>query len=677
MSNDSANGHVIEKNATAHPLRYDWLFALSTQLNKRCRCATDLELKAKDLSEATCLQEECIALLPEGHYKLAWYYGVLGSLRLRRSELIPSTEKHQRRVHYLSAIAAFEQAFHQENATTLAKLENGLCAGLCYYLIDEHESASKVLSQSIAMLQQVSPLCLDEKDRQKRLRNFGGMSTTACMCYLVLDDAGTAIEVLEAGRGIMANTAMKQHDQLASLKDASLELHREYIELRQLLLLPLPVERPRIQDLVSQRNENQAKLERLEDRIHQLPGLESLNKSLNASQIRQLADRGPLVVFCVDTERSFSIVITEESIVSLELSELLWSDIQANIPLVAGDERLSLQPPSKRTMAKKKMKALLGWLWDTAVKPVLAHLQILRDVEPLPLPRLWWVSGGLMGLMPLHAAGKGSKLPTENTYAHVISSYTSSFSALAFARDCQSKTSAESEPRVALVTMPQTAGRSDLATEDEAQAVRDAFSSVAGPETSKMLKELCQPTAEDVLYQVRSSQTDIFHLSCHAEPDLDDPSLTALLFGNDPNASAPEPLPIAQLRKYNSAADLSSRALQLAYLSACCTAQQYDLKLLDENIHLAAIFQLMGYPAVIGTFWEADDKAAAFIAKTFYKELFRLRQDEKTGMGTVAWQDHIVYALHEAVSACRATKFGRTKGADDVLLWANFVYFGA
>jgi hypothetical protein len=113
------------------------------------------------------------------------------------------------------------------------------------------------------------------------------------------------------------------------------------------------------------------------------------------------------------------------------------------------------------------------------------------------------------------------------------------------------------------------------------------------------------------------------------------------------------------------------------HISACYTAQQYDLKLLDENIHLAAIFQVMRFPAVIGTLWEADDKAAAFIAKAFYQELSRLRQDDKRHIRTVARQDHIVYALHEAVSACRATKFGRTKGADDFLLWANFVYFGA
>jgi CHAT domain-containing protein len=653
------------------------LFSLSSQLHERYRCETNAERKTKDLSEAMNLQEECISLLPEHHPKLVWYYGILGSLRFKRSELIPSSEKQQREAHYLSAIAAFEQASGQSTATALAKLENGLCAGLCYYLIDEYQSACKVLSESIAMLQDVSPLSLDEKDRQKRLRIFGGMSTTACMCYLLLDDAETAVEILEAGRGIMANTAMKQHDQLAPLRDANPELHKQYIELRQLLSLPLPIERPRIQDLVMMRNENQAKLERLEHKIHQLPGLDALNKTLTASQICRLADRGPLVVFCVDASRSYAIVITEESIVSLELAELLWDDIQANIPLIAGDDRLSLLPPSKRTIAKKKMKALLTWLWDTAVEPILAHLQFLSDVPLQHLPRLWWVSGGLMGLMPLHAAGKGSKLPTENTHAHVISSYTSSFSALVFARDCQSKTSANSEPRVALVTMPWTAGRSDLATEDEAQAVRDAFSSAAGLEPSNMLKELCQPTAEEVLCQIRNSQTDIFHLSCHAEPDLDDPSLTALLFGNDPNALTPEPLPIAQLRKYNSAADLSSRAPQLAYLSACCTAQQYDLKLLDENIHLAAIFQVMGYPAVIGTLWEADDKAAAFIAKAFYEELFRLRQEERIGMGIVTRQDHIVYALHEAVSACRATKFGRTKGVDDVLLWANFVYFGA
>lgn len=43
---------------------------------------------------------------------------------------------------------------------------------------------------------------------------------------------------------------------------------------------------------------------------------------------------------------------------------------------------------------------------------------------------------------------------------------------------------------------------------------------------------------------------------------------------------------------------------QLAYLSACSTAEDKVMKFTVENIHIAAAFQLPGFPHVIGTLWE-------------------------------------------------------------------------
>jgi hypothetical protein len=85
----------------------------------------------------------------------------------------------------------------------------------------------------------------------------------------------------------------------------------------------------------------------------------------------------------------------------------------------------------------------------------------------------------------------------------------------------------------------------------------------------------------------------------------------------------------------------------------------------------------MGFPAVIGTLWEADDKAAAFIAKAFYEKLIEMSNASQEADGNVAREDHVVRALHAATAACRAAKFGKAGGAKDVLLWANFVHFGA
>ena len=225
--------------------------------------------------------------------------------------------------------------------------------------------------------------------------------------------------------------------------------------------------------------------------------------------------------------------------------------------------------------------------------------------------------------------------------------------------------------------MPNTPGCVPLQTADEEQAVRKAFSQADPLQEQTQLTELIQPSATQVLDAVRHGSTDVFHFCCHIEPNLANPSRTALLFGQDPTVSSPDRLGIAQLREYNPSNDLDSRAPQLAYLSGCCTAQQYDLKLLDESIHFASIFQFIGFCAVIGTLWEADDKAAVFIARAFYDELTRLRSSCNESKEAAPRAGHIARALHAATAACRSAKFGKVQGVEDVLLWANFVHFGA
>jgi CHAT domain-containing protein len=668
---------ILEKANTSNPLRDRWNMDLGVMLDRRFQCTTDVKEREAYLSEALSNQEESVNKLTANHPDFVWYLCTLGIYRVHLNDLLPENERNQRKSNYLSAISAYQQGFKQLYATPYSRIRCGMLAGSCYIALKDWAPASKILSDSIQMFQRISPLALDENDRQHRLSGLTGMSTDACIAYIMMGDPEAGIEILEAGRGIMSNIVMRQQDELLGLKGVSSSLHSQYIALRHSLSLPLPTKNLQGQDAVAIRIQDQLKFEEIEESIRQLPGLEKFNKNISSQQIQQLADRGPLVSFCVDDNRAFAIIITKDVIEALPLPELLRDDIRKMIPLVIGDTRLSLWKPTLRAKANTKMRRLLAWLWDTAIKPVLSHLKLLQDGTQPFQPRLWWVTSGTLGLMPLHAAGKGSKEPLENTYTHIVSSYASTFSALAFARKCQSRVFSKRSgaPNVTLVTMPRTPARSPLATEAEAQAIRDAFKSSMFDYSG--LFELCQPMAEEVQRRVRGCNIDIFHYSGHAEADLEDPSKSALLFGSDPDALAPDPLPIDRLRKYDGVASFESQTSQLAYLSACCTAQQNELKLLDENIHLAAIFQAMGFPAVIGTLWEADDKAAAFIAKAFYENLIEMSNASQEADGNVAREDHVVRALHAATAACRAAKFGKADGAKDVLLWANFVHFGA
>ena len=116
---------------------------------------------------------------------------------------------------------------------------------------------------------------------------------------------------------------------------------------------------------------------------------------------------------------------------------------------------------------------------------------------------------------------------------------------------------------------------------------------------------------------------------------------------------------------------------QLAYLSACSTAENSSQDLIDEVIHIASAFQLVGFPHVLGTFWEADDDAANCIARVFYTELARNLEASPDGRD----QDAFAYALHHAVGALRVGQVEngmrpKKKPNDNVITWAPFIHLG-
>lgn len=663
---------VLDLCTLTNPARHGYRHNLGLRLHKKYETTADEEQRVKFLQEAHDIEAEVVESLPENHPDLPGYLTILATRQLYLALFMDPKDEPALYGQLRTAGETFVRAYKMTYATPLQRITNGDFASVCLLPLDEWENVANILSDCVRMFRLVSPPSLDEQDRQRQLRGLSGISTRAATCYICLGRLDEALEVLEAGRGIMANIAMGYHANLTPINQADPDLHDQYVKLRNSISRPLEASSSHSIDTVGIRNRELAAMEELESRIHRLPGLEDFNRGLTAKQMRALASEGPLVCFCASDQRCDALIVTTQAIEALPLPELKRADVLKRVGLVVGDQRLSNAKPASNP--NKKMKALLAWLWDKAVRPVLDHLKLLEK-SASDDNRLWWVSSGPLGLLPLHAAGKGVKHPFENTYAHVISSYTPSFSALHFARQCQKRVKI-TLPKAALITMPHTpGGLGDLATEAESQAIREAFAALNTGE--EHLTELCQPNAEEVLQRVRRSGIDIFHFACHAEPDLNDPSKAALLFGKDPSAHEPDLLPVKELRRYDgeSASEHNKRAFRLAYLSACCTAQQYDMRLIDENIHLAAAFQLSGFPSVIGTLWEADDAAAVVVARAFYKELFRLdwvseRDEEASQAGNVA------RAWHAATEACRQRKVDRGNAADDVLAWASFVHIG-
>ena len=276
-----------------------------------------------------------------------------------------------------------------------------------------------------------------------------------------------------------------------------------------------------------------------------------------------------------------------------------------------------------------------------------------KAANPPNFPRIHWIGVGRMAAFPFHAAGYGTRDLRKNTMSCVISSYASTLTALAFAE--QKRTTLEpSAFKLLLVTMPKTPNQSGFpGVAKEAQIIQEAAKVLAAVELR-----------ESAPVQVVLNDLPLFnavHFACHGFADPNSPFRGGLLLcGDEPEKNFDENTQNSILT-VESISSVNTENSQLAFLSACCTAENASSELMDEGIHLASAFQLAGFPHVIASLWEVTDVLSVTIAEKFYEILFA--RSNLTG------HDKVAYALHDAIQAARRV-------CDDPLSWATTVHFG-
>ena len=92
---------------------------------------------------------------------------------------------------------------------------------------------------------------------------------------------------------------------------------------------------------------------------------------------------------------------------------------------------------------------------------------------------------------------------------------------------------------------------------------------------------------------------------------------------------------------------LHSPYAQLAYLSACSTAENNTTVLADEVIHPDSGFQVAGSSQVIGSTWAWEDQICAEVAQVFYENLSVMKEMADLG-GSAA------RSLHAGVAKIRS-----------------------
>jgi tetratricopeptide (TPR) repeat protein len=584
-----------------------------------------------------------------------------------------------------------------ENAIPIIRVRAGIVVALQSINDKDWQKAYNVLEKAIGLLPRICPRSLDLKDQQHALNEtLVEMATFAASCALQLNkDASEALDILESGRGIISGLVINGKNDITELELTHPKIAARYKLLRERISKPpigadlaTGVVPEGFRSTVADSNrllydpiaawmercrEDIRELAQLENDIRMEKGFERFQMSPSSQDIMKMAAKQPIIVINVSSIRSDAILVTESRIWAIELPHLEYSDLLAFVRRLIRSPKISHGLPSTRPNRNEELRENLQWLWKVAVEKILSELEDdLKDftTEMSPrLPRVRWVTNGLAGICPFHAAGTHTGRSKENTASRVISTYVTTLKALSYTKDKVIQPLTDQNHKVMIVSMPETAGQRNLSAKEEAEAITRLFEDLqlAAPTV------LSCPSKAAVLKALQTSQ--VAHFACHGLSDPEDPSNGGLLLKDSLVPGTPDHLTIHDLSESH------QKAAQIAYLSACSTAENAaEEQLLNEVFHVASAFQLLGFPHGIGTMWEVNDRVAVEVARVFYKKLLGYSKDRNSGVWPAGSDGHyaVALALHEAV---RSLKEARQPGrrmdpATDVLSWAPFIHIG-
>jgi hypothetical protein len=352
-----------------------------------------------------------------------------------------------------------------------------------------------------------------------------------------------------------------------------------------------------------------------------------------------------------------AIVMTRDALRAIALPKLRVDDARKWL-----SEDWSIRKRTDHPIKNGRFLEYLAWLWRVCVEDVFDHVSTLCKTTSQDLPRVRWIGCGLASSMPFHAAGLHDYGSREHAFGRVISSYTPSVKALLHARS-QTKRTQDHQPtraKMLITAMPKTPrGANDRMAFSELKGVRKERKQVA--KTVKRYMHTDKAVSDIDIVLSRLEECQVAHFACHGISDMADPSNSGLVLQR---RAADGTLEQGHLSVYR-ISHLQLRRAQIAYLSACSTAENKAARLQDEVIHIVSGFQVAGFPHVVGSLWPAGDAECVEVATSFYSSLFSQEGQPRFEGRQVA------LALQKAVMAVRAADM------DMPLNWAQFVHFDA
>jgi len=606
----------------------DWSMYLTGQ-GTRFALLFDRSKDPRDLSIAIDFSQTAVNVKPD----FAEAHINLGAALVRRARETDQSKLQD----MIRARDCFERAMAMPSAILLQRVDAGIrTSEVCATGLGDPERASAAVKRVAEMIPQLYSSLRDRFDLYHIFRRLKGLpQKIGCAFVAAVKPVGEALEWMERTRGIISALTIASGKLQGMPSQDRVEETTDQIG-------KLQIHHP-----VSYYEETSARDVSATD--------ETFNPQFLAEEAIRLAGKDYIVDFLVyeGYDKQYAILIGGGSIKLLELPGLSPFSIPNAAKQIVGPDRITNVTNSTAAKNNKQFRSDLEWLWNTIVKPILRELQLLRPTgDQSSLPHIRWISTGLIGLMPFHAAGDGKLGSMENTMDHVVSSYSTSLKAMRHARARARNARFGPEPKASFIGVPKV---SDPGYKDLSESVRLEWQGFQG--AMPHATEYLYPSVDRALALIASSH--FCHLTCHGEMDSNDPSNSRLVLAENPRSPI-EPLTVGSI------CQLSSNDAFLVFLAACSTAENGAEDLLDEVLHLASTFQLVGFPHVIGALWPANDYASRILVEQFYRNI--------GSCGDGMLQDAVVArCLHEALVHLRRMNILE----EQPLAWASFVHFGS
>ncbi|GII87240.1 CHAT domain-containing protein [Sphaerisporangium siamense] len=545
------------------------------------------------------------------------------------------------------ALGLLEAAAGQERARTSVRVEAARGWGRLAAGRGETERAARGLAAAVELLPRLAARGLSRSDATHWMAEYARLAGDAAALAVETGRPERAVELLEAGRGVLLSQALDARTDLTELRERDAALADRFAYLVTRLDADETGDPSDSPDL---RRELAGELAELIERVRSLPGLDRFLLPPDLARLRAEASDGPVVMVNVSDHRCDALILTSSGVQVQELPGLSTRAVHERLAVMREALALRSGAEPERERAERAMHATLAWLWDAVAGPVLDRLGLTGAADELTDAaggerRLWWVPCGPMAYFPLHAAGHHEDPPgpgRRTVMDRVVSSYTTTVRALAHARARRAERPGPRRPRVLAVAMPETPGAAPLpGARVEYSRLSRLFPGLDG---------LVGPDATRDAVLSRLPRSAWAHFACHAAADPADPSGSHLLVHDH----AGRPLDVVEVSR------LRLRDAEFAYLSACDTAVTAP-ELADECVHVVSAFQLAGFSHVVGTLWEIGDAAAAQLAVKVYEDLVAAGSDPA----------HAARCLHRATRALRDRHPGMPT------LWASHVHMGA